>query len=253
MEYKDKLQKIYDTGKENQDKNLSAENAEEIMEFLNVDFGEFSDEIETALEGMTGIEAFLYLNELTSVLDKADGSLDGKIASNIDIKDAFADAGIGGNQREIEEKLLTAASEFKEDDDTTDAQKIAFLQSTQGDTQPDSSEVINDIAYFTWALGTTDLLGNVSENSSTTQTQPHESAKKIIEVLNTTLTGLMQMIRSIVPMMESFSQRNQSTNNNAQLMAMLNKVNAAERKATLQATSGLSEMINMMQNLKKQK
>ncbi len=186
MEYKSKLQSLYDAGKQTQDQELSADDAGNVINDLGLDLGGYENGFKDAVTGMTKIEAFQFLNEILSRTDENDGTYDEQISG--DFSKAMGAIGLGTSKEDINQKLILSADVFKEDDDPTDAENIEFLKSAQEAGKSGTNEGIKfddfldsfmQFDNFLNALGSTES----KEESDNNEPLSEENASQIIDNL----------------------------------------------------------------------
>ncbi|MFT6083660.1 MAG: hypothetical protein ACJA1M_000544 [Alphaproteobacteria bacterium] len=170
--------------------------AKSIIKELNIEFGDYKDIFIDAIIGMTEIEAFIYLNQVLSELDAADGIFDGVIDLGEDegkgkgkgkggdafedlmLKSVFADntseksEGKKGKQSDdehdaIQEKLMAAAEIFKQDDNPTDTEYIDRIEKRVIEANsPESTQSVTTI-HIDAETGDTTI--TIEENESLQQ------------------------------------------------------------------------------------
>jgi hypothetical protein len=153
------LQILYDNGKNNQDKDLTATQANDIITNLGIDFGNYTTTLETAITGMTRIEAFLYLMNLISSMDAKDGasddSSDYKLDKSANLTSIFNSMGLGDakkcpkeNRAQIEESLKKIGTQVYKDDKDIDATDKELIETfNQGNASNAEPPTINDKAW----------------------------------------------------------------------------------------------------------
>ncbi len=119
------LQKLYTEGKTSQGQELTKPEANDIINNLGVNFGQYRNAIANAIKGMTRIEAYSYLFNLISSMDKHDGGKDNdgdfRLEGQKSITSVFKDMGLGNNKAAIRTSLKEIGKKVYKDDDGVDA------------------------------------------------------------------------------------------------------------------------------------
>jgi hypothetical protein len=182
--YTDKLDDIYKTASEDVEQygeEIDAARAAVIIQELGIEFGDYTATLTEALEGMTEIEAFIYLNQVLSELDLADGDFDGVIDTSentfeeLMLKSVFSGSQVGGDEIQpdaaavaasksaIQTKLMESAEAFKQDNNPTDLEYIEQIEGSVKTNAPDTGNSNTVIQQGDTTITITTEQGNVAD------------------------------------------------------------------------------------------